>query len=215
MAIIPVRKRPGLYYNTDTGKFFSLVNYRDGDVYDTAQVSTTTPAAGNEMTFFQDLTNKRMLDTNLKTPRRIGKGSEMLIKRIGIDVPLYFNNTQANRTSVVAPDDIKKLIYGTRFIFKINGKTIAEGPSYAYPSGYGLAGQTTENNTGIVSVGVPSTAAQRQLEKVHEVTSEHDLEASLFWDDRPWLATNTFPTLEARILARCFVGGLIREAATT
>jgi hypothetical protein len=208
MAIVPVRKRPGVYYNTESGKFFSLVEYRDGDKFDTVTQAAGAITAGTELDFFADLTNKKTNSTNLKTPRRISKGEEMLIKRIGFDVPLAFGNTLPTLL------DIKKVIYNGMVTFKINNKLVAEQPAYTLPSGYGLAGSTTENNTTIVSNGVPSTAAQRQLEKVHEITSEHDLDAKVRFDDYVWITSGTTASLDGRIVMRFFVGGLIREAAT-
>lgn len=208
MSIVPVRKRPGLYYNTDSGKYFNLVEYRDDDKYDTVVLASGAVAAGKTLECFRDLGSKDKIDTNFDTPRRISKGEEMLVKRIGVDIPMAVGNT------IQTPANIKKVAYNGYMRFQVNKKDVAEGPLYKFPSGYGLAGQTTENATGIVSIGVPSTAAQRPLEKVHEVTSEHDLIASIRFDAHDWDATGQTPSLGSRVWIRVFLGGLVRAAAT-
>lgn len=208
MAIVPVRKKPGVYYNTDTGKFFNLVEYRDDDKYDTVVIASGAIAAGKTLELFRDLSSKDKIDTNFDTSRRLSKGEEMLIKRIGVDIPLAVGNT------VLVAANIKKVAYNGFLDFRINKKLVAEGPLYKYPSGYGMAGQTTENNASVVTIGVPSTAAQRPLEKVHEVTSEHDLSASIRFDAHDWDATGQTPSLGTKVWMRVFVGGLVRSAAT-
>lgn len=204
MAVVAVRKRPGLYYNTETGKYFSIVEYYDGDKYDTVVQGSGAITAGTQITLFRDLTNKERGDTNFDTPRRLSKGEEMLLKRVGVDIPLAFGNT------VKTGADVKKALFGGYLRLQVNRIDIAEGLLYTFPSGYGCAGTANE----VISNGVPSTTAQRQLEKVHELTSEHDISGTITYYDRLWDTTTNMATLDGRVHHRVFLGGLIRRAAT-
>jgi len=205
--VVAVRKRPGLYFNPSTGKYFSIVEYYDGEKYDTIAQASGAISAGTNVTWFNNLTNKDLNSCNFLTARRINKGEEMLVKRMSVSVPLAFGNT----VPVVA--DIKKVLYGLYCVFRINRLDVAEGLAIEFPSGYGMAGQTNENNAGVVSNGVASTAAQRQLEKIHEITSEHDLEGKGTFFDVLWDATN-MATTAGKCHVRASFGGLIRRAAT-
>lgn len=204
MALIPVPKVPGQFYDSSTGQKIDIVDYRDGDRYDTVVINSGAISAGTEFVFFRDIGSKNSIDFNLGAARRLASGEEMLVQRIGVDVPMCFGNT------IVAPSDIKRVAYGGYLLLKLNQKEVASGPCYTFPSGYGLAGQTTENNTGVVTVGVPSTAAKKGLVKEYWLTSDQDIAASIFYYDRLWDTTTNMATLGSRVHVRVFLGGLIR-----
>jgi len=197
-----------LYFNSDTKKYFSIVEYYDGEKYDTVNLDSGAITAGNSLNLFRDLTDKEKIDTNFDTQRRISKGEEMLVKRIGADIPNAYGN------SLLRGADIKKVLYGGFLNVKINKIDVAEGPLVMFPCGYGAVGNTTENNASIVSNGVASTASQRQLEKIHEITSEHDISGTVTFYDHLWDTTTNMPTLDQRVHIRVMLGGLIRRAAT-
>lgn len=203
MALKPVPKEPGRFYDTSTGEKVDIVDYRDGDRYDTIQVASGAIAAGAESVLFRDIGSKNVLDFNMGAAHRLSSGEQMLVQRIGVDIPLAFGNT------VVAPVDIKKVAYGGYLKLTLNQRETASGPLYTFPTGYGMAGQTNENNTGIVSLGVPSTAAKKNLVKEHWLTSDQDVSGSIFFYDRTWDVTN-MATLGSRVHVRVFLGGLIR-----
>ena len=207
MGVVAVRKRPGLYFNTDTKKYFSIVEYYDGEKYDTVAQASGAISSGAILNLFRDLANKDKNDSNFDTARRISKGEEMLVKRIGSECQSAFGNT------LTVPADARKVLWGAYLNVKINKIEVAEGPLVMFPSGYGVYGSTTENNTGVVSNGIPSTASQRPLEKIHEITSEHDISGTVTFFDHSWDAAN-MPTLAGKVHIRVSLGGLIRRAAT-
>lgn len=203
MAVVPVPKQPGRYFDTSTGKYVDIVDYHDADRYDTVRLASGAVTAGTEINLFKDLSSKDKIDANISQTSRLSQGEEMLVRRVGFDIPLCFGDTR------VAPADIKRVAYGAYCEVKLNDKIIAEGPLYTMPSGYGLAGQTNENAAGIVSVGVASTAAQRQLEKTHWLTSNQDITGTVKFFDHTWDVAN-MPTTASRVHIRAFIGGLVR-----
>lgn len=207
MAVVPVRKRPGLYYNTDTKAFFNLVEYRDEDRYDTVSLASGSLTGLPRLDLFKDLGSKNKIDSNLDTARRLSQGEEMIIRRVGVDIPQAYGNI------IKTGADVKKVAYNGYLEIKVNKFIIASGPLYAFPCGYGVTGSTVENNTSALTIGVASTAAVRNLEKSHEITSDHDLEGEIRFEDRTWDASNVAST-STRTFIRVFLGGLVRRAAT-
>ena len=204
MAIRAVPKEPGRYFDDSTGKFVDIVDYRDGDKYDTVARASGAITAGAEDELFRDISSKDKIDTNLDTSRRISQGEQMLVRRIGVDVLPCFGDI---RPTVA---DIKRVAYGGYLNLQLNHRDVASGPLYTFPSGYGLAGSTVENNTNVVSIGVPSTAAQRQLEKSHWLTSDQDISCTIKYYDHTFDTAN-MPTLATRAHVRVFLGGLVRQ----
>ena len=207
MAVTPVRRRPGLYYDTNSKSFFNLVEFRDEDKYDTVAIASGSMSAGTTADLFKDLGSKKKIDSNFDTPRRLTQGEEMLIRRVGVEVPLAYGNVL---TSV---NDAKKVLYGGYLNIQVNQFDIANGPLTRWPVGYGMSGSTVENATSIWANGVPSTAAVKNLEKTHEVTSDHDITGTVRYDDRTWDSANMMST-SARVFVRVYLGGLVRKAAT-
>lgn len=203
MAVVPVPKEPGRYFDTSTGKYVDIVDYYDGDRYDTIRLASGGITAGAESVLFRDISSKDKIDNNLGQSNRIGQGEQMLVRRVGADVPACFGNV------IVRAADVKRVAFNGYLKVKINDRDIAEGPIYSFPSGYGLAGQTTENNASVVSIGVPSTAAQRNLEKSHWLTPQMDVTGTITFWNHTWDVAN-MPTLDTRVFVRVFVGGLIR-----
>lgn len=204
----PVSGQPGTFFIPVLGKTIRIVEYREDNKYDTVVAASGAQSDGAQKVFFRDLTNKQNVDTNFSTPRRIGNGESMLIKWIGLHVADSCGATPA------VPADVKKILWGTFFEFKINRKLICQGTSIYFPAGYGLAGNTVENGAGVVANGVPSTASVRTLERPFEITDQHDLDATLTWQDHTWDATN-LPSLTNKCYVRATIHGLIRENATT
>lgn len=210
-AIIPVQDSPGEYYVPSLGRKIKLVEFRDTSKYDTIELrsGTTDTANGSEQDFFKNLNNKQLIDSNLTTPSRVSKGEEMLIKWVGCDIPLYNGNT---RPTVA---DVLRVGSSAYMRWTINDFTIAEGAASQFPSGYGFSGQTTENSSGILGIGVPSTAARRDLEKVHYIDSERDINAKIRFYARGWVTTAiSAPSLDGQVLVRCHFGGMLGKAAT-
>jgi hypothetical protein len=177
------------------GKVIKLVEWREDDFYDT--VCTADPsaaaalvAAGTSFEFFRDLSNKNLQHTNLRTARRIPAGSEFIMTRVGVVPNQSFGNV------VAVPAEIVKLAYAATLTFKINDRLISEGPLYKYQSGYGVAGSTTENATGYVTIGVPSAAAAPSLLVAQPVQDDDDLVATVDFKSNGWQAGAVMPTIK-------------------
>ncbi len=156
----------------------------------------------------QGLTDKDKIDANFPQPRRLlSNGEEMILERIGLYIPSCLGNT------VVLPRDVKKAAENFYLTVKLDRKEIADGPAYTYPAGYGLNGQTSENDAGIVNIGVPSVAAAPKLTRPHELDMNTDVEATGVWYDHAWDASN-MPTLGSKVWHRLHFLGLLKAAAT-
>jgi hypothetical protein len=209
MALQPIEGQPGLFRDTDTGQVVNIRDFRESDKYDSIvippgeQIST-----GIEIIFFQDIQGKRETDSNIKTPRKLSAGESMVLDRIG----LYF-----------------RVVENSYYRLKINDILQDEGPSIKFPSGYGLYGQTTENDAGIVSVGVPATASASRLVKKQMLNQNHELDGLIRFDARfdargwtqqasPAGFNNTVvvdqPTLETPLIITNYLHGLVRAAVT-
>jgi hypothetical protein len=217
----PIKGEPGRFFVPALGKVINIVEFREDDKYDTIEINASTPVvppftvtAGQQFTFFRDLQNKELIDTNFTTQRRLPAGEEMLIERIGVSVP----TARGNITS--KPSDIKKVAENAYLKFQINRKDVIEGPLIKLPSGYGLSGNTVETDQGIVSIGVPATASVANLRKPQFITTEHDVDGVMTFLSRTWLNTVTAtaasqqPTLESPVLVKLWLHGLIKSAAT-
>jgi len=208
-SLRPLKGEPGKFYNALTGKVIMIIEWREDDKYDTTYLGAGAVAAGTTRNFFRDLQNKERIDTNFTTPRRLPAGEEMILDRIGVKVPMAFGNVLS------PPADHKRLLENAYLTFQINRKDVAEGPLTKFPPGYGLAGNTVETNQGIVSNGVPSTAAAAKLIREQYITTDHDLDAVLTFWDRIWATGAAFmPTTTTAMVVQVFLHGLIKAAAT-
>jgi hypothetical protein len=218
----PIKGEPGRFFVPALGKVINIVEFREDDKYDTVEITATaapfappfTIVAGQQFTFFRDLQSKDLIDTNFTTQRRLPAGEEMLIERIGVSVPLARGNV------LPFPRDVKKVSENGYLKFQINRKDVIEGPLVKMPSGYGISGNTVENDQGIVSIGVPATASVANLRKPQFITTEHDVDGVLTFQNRAWLnaaaapAGASQPTLENAVLVKLWLHGLIKSAAT-
>lgn len=230
MALQPIEGQPGLFREVDesgnpVGPVINIRDFREGDKYDSIAIDTGNIVAGTEFLFFQDVQQKRLLDTNLKTPSKLSAGESMVLDRIG----LYM------RTGVgiafPPPQDFKTVYDGAYFKLEINGILQDEGPAIKFPSGYGLYGMTNESGQGIVSLGVPATASAARMVKKQLLNQNHELLGTLRFDTRPWLtsgssgfwsATGIIPAItvqttadeDAGVVVMCLLHGLIRAAVT-
>lgn len=201
-------KEPGVFYDDVLGKYIKIVEWSQGDRYDTVVTASGAVTAGTSKNFFRSLTDKEKLDGNFPSPRRVlSNGEEMILERVGVYCPLSLGNT------VVAPADIKKAAEGFYLSVKLDRKEICDGPAMRFPTGYGLAGQTNETGAGIVSIGVPSVLAAPKLARAHELNMDSDVDATGVWYDRVWDATN-MPTLGSKVYHRLHLIGLFKSAAT-
>jgi hypothetical protein len=222
MALQPIEGQPGLFRDTDSGQIVNIRDFRESDKWDSILIPANTPiVAGTSFQFFSDIQNKRLTDTNFKTPRKLSAGESMVLDRIG----LYFRLATGNQ--LPAPRDVKKVVENAYYNLSINDILQDEGPVNKFPSGYGLYGQTTENDNGIISLGVPATASASRLVKKQMLNQNHELTGVIAFDPRQWLATGSglggyqpplpgyqVPVLESNLVVINYLHGLIRAAVT-
>jgi len=213
----PIEGQPGLYRNSQTGEIVNIRDFRESDKYDSVLVPPGAIAFGTEFTFFQDVQGKLLTDSNIKTPRKLSAGESMVLDRIG----LYFRLATGDVVSL--PRDIKKVIENAFYRLNINGILQDEGPCIKFPSGYGLYGQTTETDAGIVSIGVPATASASRLVKKQLLNQNHELDGVINFSNRQWLITALAaagapayapPVIEQSLIVTNYLHGLVRAAVS-
>lgn len=214
MAMLPIEGQPGLFRDPETNQILNVRDFRETDKWDTIVFAAGAIVPGTEAVFFANIQGKRDADTNIKTPRKLSAGESMVLDRIGLYFRLVIGDV------VTVPRDIKKIVDNAYYRMKINDLLQAEGPAIAFPSSYGMYGQTTETDAGIVSIGVPATASASKLVKKQLINQNHELEGILRFDPRNWLAQNdppvayTNPALEQPVLVTNYLHGLVRSAVT-
>jgi hypothetical protein len=217
MPLVPIEGQPGLFRDSDTGQVVNIRDFRETDIYDTILVPPGEITFGTEFIFFQNIQQKRELDTNIKTTRKLSAGQSMVLDRIG----LYFR--LATGDIVTVPRDLKKISENGFYKLTINGILQEEGPCIKFPSGYGWYGNTTENDAGIVSLGVPATASAARLVKKQLLNQNHEIEGLIRFDQRQWLAALVpappdpnplIPIIEEPCLVTNYLHGLVRAAVT-
>lgn len=219
----PIKGRPGKFLDTTSGKVLDISDYREDDKYDTEVIpGGVAITAGQFATFFRQTAAKRLIDTNFSQQSRLSAGEEMLIERVGATVRLATGNL------LPFPEDVKKVVEDAHLRVLVNNLILIEGPLVKFPSGYGLAGNTVEDGQGIVSIGVPSTAAAMKLLKTQLITAEHEVAGVLTFFDRAWLGTasqinnvavpvvaaNQMPTLRVATLVTVWLHGMLKTAVS-
>lgn len=212
MALQPIEGQPGLFRDTDTNQVVNIRDFRESDKYDNIVVPAGEITFGTTFQFFQDIQQKSLVDTNIKTPRKLSAGESMVLDRIG----LYFR--LATGDVVTVPRDVKKIAENSFYRLAINDILQEEGPAIKFPSGYGLYGNTTETDAGIISIGVPATASASRLVKKQMLNQNHELDGSLTFNNRQWLLTTLgdydLPDTEQPVVVTNYLHGLIRAAVT-
>jgi len=214
MAMNPIDGQPGLFKDPETGQILNVRDFREGDKWDTIAIPAGEIVPGTQFVFFADIQAKRETDTNIKTPRKLSAGESMILDRIG----LYPRSVLGDVVEV--PRDIKKVFDNAYYRMKINDLLQTEGQAIFYPTGYGLYGNTTETDAGIISVGVPATASASKLIKRQLLNQNHELEGLLRFDPRNWLQqlqppiVYVNPVLEQPLAITNTLHGLIRSAVT-
>lgn len=218
MALRPIKGRPGKFLDTGTGKVLDISDFREDDKFDTVIIGDgagggAAVTAGQEFIFFRDVAQKREIDTNFSQQSRLSAGEEMIIDRVGVTV------RDATGNLLPTPSDVKKLANDAFMRFEVNRILLIEGPVIKFPSGYGLYGNTVETGQGIVSIGVPSTAAALKLLKTQLITAEHEVSAKLTFYDRNWTgvdlnAGDRLPQFSQPILVTGWLHGLIKSAVS-
>lgn len=195
-AIAQAGREAGSLFIPALGKAIKLVEWREDDFYDTVvtgdvSAAAATVTAGTSLEFFRDLASKNLQHTNLRTSRRIPAGSEFIMSRIGVIPNQSFGNVMAS------PTDLVKHCYAATLSFKINDRLVSEGPLYKYQSGFGITGSTTQNDTGLATIGVPSAAAAPNLMVAQPVQDDDDLVATIDYKSNSWATNAVMPSVKA------------------
>lgn len=161
-------------------QMFSLRNKIEDEIYDTVAVPAGALSASTPLEFFRDLNQKMLVDTNMGSSRKLLSGSKMLVRWVGIYFPMAVGNI------LVDIRDVKKIVDGGMLNVKLNDIDVAKGQLYRFPIGYGLYGMTTRTDSDVFSNGIPSTASIKPLAVPTVITSAHDVQATLEFNNRAW-----------------------------
>lgn len=123
----------------------------DKPVYDTFPVVSASTTSGDFFQTPQGQSSKTAMETSMRQAGQLPVPEKFTIKRIG----LFF------MTNVLA--DFMKLSNQILYTFSVNSKIYTQGPSFYYPTGFGPFGQTTANDTSIVTNGFPGDLGVRSL----------------------------------------------------
>ena len=213
MALRPIKGRPGKFLETSSGRVLDISDYREDDKYDTIAIPLGAMAAGTQFIFFRDVAGKNLIDTNFTQQSRLSAGEEMIIDRVGVTV------RNATGAILPTPTDIKEVAENAYLRIDINRLLMQEGPVIKFPSGYGLAGNTVENGQGIVSIGVPSTAAAAKLLKTQLITAQNEVLGTMTFFSRAWAVPNPFaadplPNFSVDLMVTCWLHGLLKAAVS-
>jgi len=215
--LMPVTREAGMFLLPD-GRKVKIADTRYGAVWDTVAQPSGAVTAGTELVFFENLQNKRLIDTSLNTNGRIPAGTELILESVGLYILSAFG------TLLPTPSDIKQFVDAAYMRFAINGIVQQDGPAVHFHSGIGFAGNSNENNQGVVSLGVAATGSVRLLDIPQLITKDHDIRAVLRFDDRTWagtgaggvfpVAADRMPNLSTGLAARIVLQGQLIVAST-
>ena len=122
----------------------------DAPFYDMVVVTSSTTS----LDFFQvpkSGSTKTINETNMTQAGVLPSPQKLTIKRIGCAI----------LSAVFA--DFQLLAWQTTFTFTANSKNYTQGPLFYYGAGMGISGQTTANNTSVLSLNVPGENGVRSL----------------------------------------------------
>lgn len=210
--------KPGQFKVTtaEGAKIVKLVEWREDYIYDTIEmVATIGAAAANEWMFFVSTSGpagapKTKADTNLRTPRRLSSGQEMILNQIGV-TPLHNRINSVEISNIDFAWVLERLSYK----FEINQIPMAEGPVGFFPPGWGGTGVATIGGAvGFMTNGVASPAAVPRLLVPQNIYVENDISGTLTHSNVAWTTTAyVAPTIPAGgLLVRNSLRGYIKTA---
>jgi hypothetical protein len=123
----------------------------DKPVYDTFPVVSASTTQYDLFQVPQGQTSKTAMETSQRQAGQLPVPEKFTIKRIGLFLI----------TSVLA--DFVKLMNQQLFTFSVNSKIYTQGPLFYYPCGFGPFGQTTANDTSVITNGFPGDLGVRSL----------------------------------------------------
>jgi hypothetical protein len=201
-----LKERPGYAAIPSLGVTVKLTKAAEREIFDTVEYASGAQTAGAKKELFRDLDNKEKQHTNFGTQRKLPAGHEFFLARLGVHVH------QANGNSMSTDSDIIKILHASLLTVDVNERLIAEGPAWLFQGGFGAVGNTTRNATGVVTNGVASAAAARQLLVVQPIIGEKDqINGNLTTPDRVWQTTSTMPSLDGECDVSVVGGGVLKK----
>lgn len=189
------------------GEIVRFVDGYEGSIFDTialtAGLQTTI-----ERQFFTGVTQKTKGETNLTRDQQLPQGWSMKVKRLGLEVPLMCGATR------IAINDVLQVLFGGYVRFFINRDVIiGEGRAVMFPPGFGVGGQTNENNLGIISNGMASMYAAYDLEEPQDLDSDMTFGCAFNFPGNS-LGGFAMPTLVSNMLVIAHLYGDIMKPVT-
>jgi len=193
-------------------------NVRDGILYDTVEINNGAMSEGKQYNLFRDITDKDAIDTNITTSRRLATGEKMKVLSVGVYIP------NMNGNKVTSSLDFLRILENGFLEVKINKLLVAEGPLWAFPCGFGVAGSlglegaatapAVATLAGVLSNGVPATKMQYFLRMPQDIYATHDIDAKITFFGRDWLSSagyssDEMPTIAGYPLVKVVLGGII------
>lgn len=221
MAVLRATDESGVYEIEGLGTKIRLLEWRAGSFYDTvcfASDGVTAQTAGVQQYLFQNLNGKTRAFTNLdNNAGRLPALNELITNRVGAHVLQSYGNT------VITDADIIKFAHAAYMRVSVNQtRIIFDQPLYTGQSGFGVTGSTTRNNTGVVTIGVPSAAAAPQLLVAQPIGPNDSIgtDSYIVLYANRWAVNNagtvidSMPTFDSNVVVTVFLDGLIKKPAT-
>jgi len=222
MAILRATDETGVYEIEGLGTKIRLLEWRAGSFYDSVQFASdgvTAQSPGAQQQLFTNLQNKNRQFSNLdNNAGRLPALNELITNRVGAHLLQSFGNT------LISDADIIKFAHAAYMRVSVNQtRLIFDAPLYTAQSGYGVQGSTTRNNTGVVTVGVPSAAAAPQLLVAQPIGPNDSIGTDSYialyannWAQTTGFipATAALPTFSTSVFATIFLDGLVKKPAT-
>jgi hypothetical protein len=215
MAVLRATDETGVYEIEGLGTRIRLLEWRAGAFYDTVAFQAGAQSPGTQQYLFQNLQNKNRQFTNLdNNAGRLPALNELITNRVGAHILQSFGNT------VSSDADIIKMAHAAYMRVSVNQtRIIYDEPLYCAQSGFGVTGSTTRNNTGVVTIGVPSAAAAPQLLVAQPIGPNDSIGTDSYivlyqnaWATSP--AVSDMPTFTNLVAVTVFLDGLIKKPAT-
>lgn len=205
--IVTNPNKPGVIFVPELGEEFLLSKEREGIFYDTAELASGAQTKGNQLVFFQNFSNKNAQHFNIGKNGKLPSGNALAMVRTGFQI------LQCQGNTVAVDTDIMKVAYAGSAAFSINERIILKGePLFTLPTGYGMAGMTTQNATGVITTGIPSAAAAPLLRNAQPVLDRDDLNSTVTLFDNSWVAAgSSLPTLASAVSVMHILAGVIKQ----
>ena len=123
----------------------------DKPVYDTNAVVSASTTSLDYFQTPQGQSSKTAMETSMRQAGQLPVPEKFTIKRIGLFV----------MTRVLS--DFNTLMNTSLWTFSVNSKIYTQGPLLYYPCGFGPFGQTTANDTSVITNGFPGDLGVRSL----------------------------------------------------